>query len=236
MSGIIANESAGRQDDSHKTFLFNEITHMEKLKKLLEGMKDKKIASFSEKFAVQTTFNELPEAEKAEVQTQVDEVTARPETEPTAPATTTPTQGESVKEGGEGEGEGKEDPKPTESAEFKEIAKENKELKARLDRKDTEELFNERFAYSEKNKKGLFNSETQKEAFIKFHLTLNEEQKKQFKELIYGIDTKLQLAFKEVGSKEDVSSENMVEAIKKIQAEKSVDYAEATKIYRETYK
>ncbi|MDR0608034.1 MAG: hypothetical protein LBG52_06970 [Candidatus Peribacteria bacterium] len=209
---------------------------MNKLKKLLEGLKDKKIASFNEKFAVLTAFNELPEAEKAEVQTQVDEVTARPETEPTVPATA-PEKKEGEAEGDEGEGEGKDKPSPTESAEFKEVIAKNKELELRLNKKETEELFSEKFAFSEKNTKGLFNEQTQKEAFVKFHLSLNEEQKKQFKELIDGIDPKLQLAFKELGNGGTAnSSTDMVSAIKKIQAEKGIDYEEATKIYRELNK
>jgi hypothetical protein len=226
MNGIVANESAGKQDDSHKTFLFTEIIPMNKLQELLKPLKDKKTASFNEKFAVMTAFNELPDEEKAGVQTEVDEVTARPEVEPTAPADTTkPADGEGT---------------PTDApAEFKEtlnkIQQENAEMKAEIEKGKAEKLFSEKFAYSETTKKGIFNSKTQKDAFIKFHISLNETQKAEFGELIGGIDPKLFLAFSEIGSTATTSSK-IEDEVAKIMKEKSCDYEEATRLYHEANK
>ena len=84
--------------------------------------------------------------------------------------------------------------------------------------------------------KGVFKP-AQKDAYVNFALSLNDSQKKQFSDLIKGIDLSLAGMFSEMGHSEgesaSLSEDNQIKAIKKLANEKNISYIEASKLYRE---
>lgn len=233
----MASENAANEQQENGNIFLSIIgdTTMKNFNELLAEAKTKKVLSFDEKFALRTAFNDLDEDQKTEeAQQEVAEQTAKPETE------------EAPKGDDQGGSEGSETPKTTETPatevkatetvsveKYNEMAQKVKMLEMKDAKNDIENEFSEKFAFSANNKKGIFNTSTQKDSFVNFTMTLTKDQKKMFYEIIGGIDTKLPEKFSEIGSSDNVNANEKSETqlyherILEVQKEKGVNYAKA---------
>jgi len=163
---------------------------MSKLSELLAEYAKKKNLNFSEKSKLLMCFSEALVSEEKPTEEEKTEVSANLEKE--AEAVEEKKVVEEAKEVTEDEKENKK-----EDAVYSELSSklsESQEKLAKIEKKlkfsELSTEFDKSFAFSESNRKGVFKT-NQKEAFVNFSISLNDEQKAKFGELIGGIDTSL---------------------------------------------
>lgn len=186
----MANEATDKQQDDP---MFLSIIEHNMFNELLKKAKTQKVLSFSEKFELQKAFNDLPEEEQTdEAKNEVATEVAKPETEEKKPeqkkVEETPASSD----------------KPLQASETVSVEKYNEAiqrlavLETETRKQTVEKEFNETFAFSESNKKGVLNVAKHKDSFVNFTMTLNKEQKASFYEILGGIESNISEKFSEI--------------------------------------
>lgn len=235
MDAVSACEATEQQQKDNILYVFSENS-MDKFNELLEACKTKNILSFSEKFELQSAFNDLSDEQKTdEVQQEVAEQVEKPETE-------------EKKEDKTPSDEGDKTPEPVKASEitpemYNEQQKEIALMSAKLKRNEVEKEFNENFAFNDQNKDGILNANKHKDSFVDFVVTLNDDQKSKFYEIVWNIDTTLAGKFSEIWSGKTPASsgsetfeQKYHEAVEKISKDQKVSYAEAAEILNQDSK
>lgn len=228
MSPLMANEATDKQQDDP---MFLSIIEHNMFNELLKKAKTQKVLSFSEKFELQKAFNDLPEEEQTdEAKNEVATEVAKPETEEKKPeqkkVEETPASSD----------------KPLQASETVSVEKYNEAiqrlavLETETRKQTVEKEFNETFAFSESNKKGVLNVAKHKDSFVNFTMTLNKEQKASFYEILGGIESNISEKFSEIWSNTNKTTsitddgQKYHEEVTKVMKEQNIDYDAAVDV------